>query len=159
MRLRYVWTRKRPRVVSEVLGVARTMHAGLLAWGEVVMLGDSLEIRAVTYDVVRGPNASRQFVVRAGKDAGELEHAFTSLADSILVGGARGREGAATGTKNLVALQAFLDGREAVDHFDLDLAGKKFEEALAADESDAHAHLWLARAPAWCRRAEPAVRA
>jgi len=157
MRVSDVWTRKRPRTVPEVLDAARTLHAGLLAWGEVVMLGDSLEIRAVTYDVVRGPNASRQFVVRAGKDAGELEHAFTSLADSILVGGARGREGAATGTKNLVALQAFLDGREAVDHFDLDLAGKKFEEALAADESYAHAHLWLARAREWSGRDEPAM--
>lgn len=157
MRVGDVWTRKRPHTVPEALAAARTLHAGRLAWGEVVLLGDSLEIRAVTYDVLRGPDATRQFVVRAGKDAGELEHAFTSLADSILVGGARGREGAATGTKNLRALQAFLDGREAVDHFDLDLAEKKFEEALAADESYAHAHLWLARTREWSGRDEPSV--
>ena len=157
MRVSDVWARQPPRTVAEALTAARALRAGQLAWGEVVGIGDSLEIRVVAYDILRGSGASRQFVVRLARDAPQLERAFTSLADSILVGGKNGREGAATGTKNLIALEQFLKGRSALDSFDLHQAEQGFRQALATDESYAHAHFWLARTLAWGGEAEPSA--
>ena len=157
MRVSDVWTRQQPRTVPEAFAAAKTLRAGQLAWGEVVGVGDSLEIRVVAYDIARGANATRQFVVRLARDAPQLDSVFSALADSIIIGGRRIREGAATGTKNLHALEKFLDGRAAMDRFDLRLAEQGFKDALAADDSYAHAHFWLARTMAWEGEAEPSA--
>ena len=156
MRVNDVWTRRQPRTVADVINAARSLRAGSLAWGEVIGVGDSLEIRAATYDV-RGQSLTRQFVVRLAKDAPQLERAFSALADSILVGGSRVRESAARGTRNLAALEQFLAGREALDRFDLRLAERRFRDAAVTDESYANAHFWLARTLAWTGDAEPAA--
>jgi tetratricopeptide (TPR) repeat protein len=157
MRVSDVWNRQQPRTVADAFDAAKTLHAGQLAWGEVVPVGDSLEIRVVAYDVQRGSQATRQFVVRLARDTPQIESVFTALADSIILGGRRVREGAATGTRNLIALEKFLDGRAAIDKFDLRLAEQDFKDALATDESYAHAHFWLARTMAWEGEAEPAT--
>ncbi|MEO8335029.1 MAG: serine/threonine-protein kinase [bacterium] len=157
MRVSDVWNRHQPRTVADAFDAAKTLHAGQLAWGEVVPAGDSLEIRVVAYDVQRGSQATRQFVVRIARDTPQIERVFTALADSIILGGRRVREGAATGTRNLLALEKFLDGRAAIDRFDLRLAEQSFRDALATDESYAHAHFWLARTIAWEGEAEPSA--
>ena len=157
MRVNDAWSRQRQRTVAAAFATARSLHAGQLAWGEVLGVGDSLEIRAVAYDVMRGPDATRQFVVRLARDAPQLERAFTALADSIVIGGARGRDGAATGTRNLGALDHFLAGRAAMDSFDLPSASRHFAAATAADESYAHAHFWSARTAAWSGDVDPAT--
>ena len=157
MRVSDVWTRRQPRTVPEAIEAAKALRAGSLAWGEVVGVGDSLEIRAVAYDVARGPQVTRQFVVRLGRDAPQLERAFSALADSILLGGQRVRDGAAMSTRNLAALEQFLGGRQALDQFDLHLAEQRFTNAIAADETYAHAHLWLARTLAWSGDVEPSA--
>ncbi len=157
MRVSDVWNRRQPRTVADAFDAAKTLNAGQLAWGEVVPVGDSLEIRVVAYDVQRGAQATRQFVVRLARDTPQLERVFTALADSIIIGGRRIREGAATGTGNIIALEKFLDGRAAIDHFDLRLAEQDFKDALAVDESYAHAHFWLARTMAWDGEAEPSA--
>jgi tRNA A-37 threonylcarbamoyl transferase component Bud32/tetratricopeptide (TPR) repeat protein len=155
MRVSDVWNRRQPRTVADAFDAAKTLRAGQLAWGEVVTAGDSLEIRVVAYDVQRGSQATRQFVVHLSRDTPQIERVFTALADSIILGGRRVREGAATGTRNLIALEKFLDGRAAIDRFDLRLAEQSFKEALATDDSYAHAHFWLARTMAWEGEAEP----
>jgi tetratricopeptide (TPR) repeat protein len=155
MRTNDVWTRARPHTVAEALDAAASLHAGVLAWGEVLPVGDSIEVRAVAYDVSRGPGTTRQFAVRLGREAAQVEQAFAMLADSIVIGGASVDDGAARGTKNLVALREFLDGRAALNQFDLGLAEQQFRKAIDADESYAHAHLWLARTLAWQGDHEP----
>ncbi len=155
MRVSDVWSRQQPRTVSDAIDAAVGLRAGTLAWGEVVGIGDSIEIRATTYVVANGTGATRQFVVRVARDAPELERAFSSLADSIVVGGTRARDGVATGTRNLLALEQFLDGRAAVDRFDLLAAARYFRVALQLDDTYAHAHLWLARTMAWSGDVEP----
>ncbi|MEP6730007.1 MAG: serine/threonine-protein kinase, partial [bacterium] len=157
MRVNDIWSRKRPRTVADAFMAAKTLNAGQLAWGEVVGIGDSLEIRVVAYDLVRGSKATRQFATRLPRDAPQLDRVFDALADSIIIGGKRDREGAATGTKNLQALEKFLGARAALDHFDLRLAEQGFREALQADESYAHAHFWLARTMEWDGEAEPSA--
>ncbi|MEO5817224.1 MAG: serine/threonine-protein kinase [Gemmatimonadaceae bacterium] len=157
MRVSDVWNRQQPRTVADAFAAAKSLRAGQLAWGEVVTVGDSLEIRVVAYDVLRASQPTRQFVVRLSRDTPQIERVFTALADSIILGGRRVREGAATGTRNLIALEKFLDGRAAIDRFDLRLAEQSFKEALATDESYAHAHFWLARTMAWEGEAEPSA--
>ena len=157
MRVSDVWNRQQPSTVAGAFAAAKTLRAGQLAWGEVVRVGDSLEIRVVAYDIQHGSQPTRQFVVRLARDAPQLDSVFTALADSVIIGGRRVRDGAATGTKNLLALEKFLDGRAAVDHFNLRLAEQDFKDALAMDESYAHAHFWLARTMAWEGDAEPSA--
>ena len=149
MRVSDVWARQRPRTVKDALRAAETLRAGALAWGEVVSVGDSLEIRAVAYDVTRGEGAARQFRVRVSRNATQIDSVFAALADSIVIGGTALRGSLAVGTRNLRALQQFLEGREALDRFDLRLAEERFRAAVQSDEAFALAHLWLARTNAW----------
>jgi tRNA A-37 threonylcarbamoyl transferase component Bud32/tetratricopeptide (TPR) repeat protein len=156
MRVSDLWARKAPRTVSEALDAARGLSAGRLAWGEVVPAGDSLEIRAVAYEVSNPSQPTRQFVVRVGQSAGSLDSGFMALADSIILGGGRSRDNAAPGTKSLRAWEQYDEGRRALDRFDLKEAEQRFRDAIAIDEGYAHPHLWLARTLSWGAEAAPA---
>lgn len=155
MRVSDIWARRPPRTVDDALQAAEALRAGELAWGEVVPVGDSLEIVAVAYDVTRGEGASRQYRVRVSRDAVQMDSAFAALADSIVIGGTGLRGANALGTHNLRALYEFLDGREALDRFDLRAAEDRFVSAAQIDEGFAQAHLWAARTRAWRGDAEP----
>ena len=155
MRVGDVWARGEPKTVPEALDAAASLKAGMLAWGNVLMVGDSLEIRAVSYRVADRDDTPRQFVLRVGHDAASLHAAFEVLADSIVAGESREREGAVGGTRNLEALDRFLAGRKALDSFDLRAAERQFRLAVAADEAYAPAHLWLARTLSWGGEAAP----
>jgi len=149
MRVSDVWARRPPRTVEDALNDAEALRAGELAWGEVVPVGDSLEIRAVAYDVTRGEGASREYRVRVGRNAAQMDSVFAALADSIVIGGKGLRGVNALGTHNLRALYQFLDGREALDRFNLRVAEDRFTVAAQTDENFAQAHLWAARTRAW----------
>jgi eukaryotic-like serine/threonine-protein kinase len=158
MRVSDVWTRQQPRTVDDAIGAAESLHAGVLAWGEVSPApGDSLDIRAVAYDVSRGAGAGREFRVRVASNAIQLDSAFGALADSIVIGGTGLRGAYAVGTRNLQALHQFLDGREALDRFELRAAEDRFRAAAMTDENFAQAHLWLARTMAWRGDQPPAA--
>jgi len=155
MRIGDLWARRPPRTVEDALHAAESLRAGSLAWGEVVAVGDSLEIRAVAYDVTRG--ASREFRVRVAQNATQMDSVFAALADSIVIGGTGLRGASALGTHNLRALNQFLDGREALNRFDLRLAEDRFAAAAQSDENFAQAHLWVARVRAWRGSADPSA--
>jgi tetratricopeptide (TPR) repeat protein len=157
MRISDVWARTPPRTVDDALKVAETLRAGELAWGEVVPVGDSLEIRAVAYDVTRGEGASREYRVRVARNAVQMDSVFSALADSIVIGGKDLRGANALGTHNLRALYQFLDGREALDRFNLHVAEDRFAAAAQTDEDFAQAHLWVARTKAWRGDADPSA--
>ena len=157
MRVGDVWARRQPRTVDDALRAAESLRAGALAWGEVVPVGDSLEIRAVAYDVTRGEGAAREFRVRVARNATQMDSVFAALADSIVIGGTGLRGASAIGTHNLRALNQFLDGREALDRFDLRLAEERFSAATQSDDNFAQAHLWVARMRAWRGSADPST--
>jgi eukaryotic-like serine/threonine-protein kinase len=152
-----LWTRNAPTTVPEALDAARSLRAGRLAWGEVFSAGDSLEIRAVAYEVGNPVQAARQFVIRVGQSAGSLDSGFMALADSIILGGTKGPENAEFGTKSLRAWQQYDAGRRALDRFDLHDAERGFREAIATDEAYPQPHLWLARTLSWSGETPPAV--
>jgi eukaryotic-like serine/threonine-protein kinase len=144
------WRRQRPRSVSEVLAVAESLQAGHAAWGEVLVVGDSMEVRTTVYDVARGQGASRQFVVRTGRSIEQLQAAFTALADSVVIGGQLGPDPSLlASTRDVRAIRAYLEGRAALDRFDLRTAEARLNDAVLADAGFAHALLWLARVMAW----------
>jgi tRNA A-37 threonylcarbamoyl transferase component Bud32/tetratricopeptide (TPR) repeat protein len=157
MRVSDMWARKEPRTVAEALDAARGLSAGRLAWGEVLAAGDSLEIRAVAYEVANPAQAARQFVIRVGQSAGSLDSGFVALADSIILGGTPDRDDAVLGTRSLRAWRQYDAGRRALDSFDLRGAEERFRDAIATDESYPQPHLWLARAMSWSGDAPPST--
>jgi hypothetical protein len=157
MRVSDLWARREPHTVPEALDAARSLSAGRLAWGEVFPAGDSLEIRAVAYEVAKPTQATRQFVIRVGQSTASLDSGFMALADSMLLGGARDRDHAGSGTKSLRAWQQYEAGRSALDRFELHDAEQRFREAIATDETYPQPHLWLARTLSWGAEAPPST--
>ncbi len=158
MRVTDLWARKRPLTVDDGLRAAERLNAGTLAWGEIVPLGDSLEIHVVAYDVAGGPGASREFtkyLPRAAGDFAQMDSVFSALADSVLVGGRAPPGISVTGTHSLPAFYEFRYGHDALGRFDLQSAQEHFDAAARADENFALAHLWAARVRAWRGEAEP----
>jgi tRNA A-37 threonylcarbamoyl transferase component Bud32 len=153
-----VWMKGAPRTVSEALDAAASLSAGVLAWGRVSMVGDSLEIIAFAYQVAdRDIEGARRFRIRVGQDIESIEAGFTALADSIVVGQERDRDRSTTGTKDVRALEQFLAGRKALDSFDLQAAERQFRLAATSDDAYAPAHLWLARTMSWGGEAPPSA--
>jgi tRNA A-37 threonylcarbamoyl transferase component Bud32/tetratricopeptide (TPR) repeat protein len=157
MRISDLWARNEPHTVPEALDAARSLSAGRLAWGEVYAAGDSLEIRAVAYEVAKPTQATRQFVIRVGQSTASLDSGFMALADSMLLGGSRDRDHAGSGTKSLRAWQQYEAGRSALDQFDLHGAEQRFRDAIATDETYPQPHLWLARTLSWGAEAPPST--
>jgi tetratricopeptide (TPR) repeat protein len=158
MRVTDLWARKRPLTVEDGLRAAERLNAGTLAWGEIVPLGDSLEIHVVTYDVSGGPGASREFtryLPRAAGNLAQMDSVFAALADSVLVGGRAPPGISVTGTHSLPAFYEFRYGHDALGRFDLRAAQEHFDAAARADENFALAHLWAARLRAWRGEDEP----
>src|SRR5205807_10350379 len=70
------WARNQPRTVDQVISAAQGLGARWVTWGEVLGVGDSVEIRASVYDVARGPRSSRQFSVRLPRLKPNVDSAF-----------------------------------------------------------------------------------
>ena len=166
MRVADLWTKGAPATVPDALKEAAKMSAGVLAWGGVSMVGDSLEIIAVAYQVgASRTEGGRRFRIRVGNDTESIEAGFEALADSIVVGESVERDQSTIGTKDVNAYHLYQRGRKALDSFDLRGAERQFRSALATDDSYAEAHFWLARTlswggespPAWARAARRAV--
>ena len=158
MRVSDMWARQRPRTVDDALKAAEKLTAGILAWGEVAPVGDSLEIRVVAYDVSAGPGASRDFTVyvaRHDPDRRQVDRAFVALADSVVVGGRGPRGVSVTGTHSVQARDELNLGFEALNRFELRAAQAHFDAAVLADNDFALAHFWAARVRAWRGNAEP----
>ena len=158
MRVSDMWARRPPRTVEDGLEAAEQLHAGELAWGEINIVGDSLEIHAVAYDVSGGVGAARDFrmyLPRAGRTWRQTDSVFVALADSVVVGG-RGPGGLGVfGTHDVEAWEEFSRGYGALNRFDFLSAQAHFDAATRADMNFALAHLWAARVRAWRANATP----
>ncbi|OLB67845.1 MAG: hypothetical protein AUI09_01975, partial [Gemmatimonadetes bacterium 13_2_20CM_2_66_5] len=73
--------------LDEARRLARDVGAGMLVWGDVSAVGDSIQVTAALYDLRRGGKTVRDYTVRIHKDGKQLEAKFRELADSILLGG------------------------------------------------------------------------
>jgi tetratricopeptide (TPR) repeat protein len=131
------------------LTTAKGLHSGLMVWGEVDALGDSILVRGVLYDVASGA-PRRQYEIRLDRELHGLGPRFEELADSLLldVRSAAAAAGA-MGTKDLPAWRAYQAGHEALTGWDLESAERDFRSAVTADPRYPQANYWLAQVEEW----------
>jgi tetratricopeptide (TPR) repeat protein len=135
--------------LTDAFASARQLHSGLMLWGEVDSLADSIVVRAMLYDVAKG-RLLRQQEVRLDRRLSGLVDRFNALADSLLLGvHAPGAVSGTTGTKNLDAWYAYQRGHDALSSWDLAAADSAFREAVTTDPSYPHANFWLAQVREW----------
>jgi len=138
--------------LTEAEALARDVGAGMLVWGDVSAVGDSIQVTASLYDLRHGGRTVRDYTVRIPKDGKQLEAKFRELADSILLGGTNASRVAGRdvlGTDVLAAFYAYAEGRDALAGWDLPSAERAFRSALENDPQYAQASLWLAHAQLW----------
>lgn len=156
----------RPESVTAAMHMAKQLGAGLAIWGVVgpPLPGGATtaasasttarSIRVYLYDVARG--AVSQDASGTIDPTGDFARVFQQLADSLLVGAAVG--GAPTmpmsGSRDLNAVRAYLDGHRALDAFNLPVATAAFRRAIAFDARYARPYLWLAWTTLWAPDAD-----
>ncbi len=140
-----------PMTLDQAKRLARDVGAGMLVWGDVSTVGDSIQVTAVLYDLRRGGKTVRDYTVRIHRDGQKLEAKFRELADSILLGGVNVVQlrPDVVGTDVLAAFYAYADGRDALARWDLAGAERRFRAALESDPDYAQASLWLAHVQMW----------
>jgi tRNA A-37 threonylcarbamoyl transferase component Bud32/tetratricopeptide (TPR) repeat protein len=140
-----------PMSLDEAKTLAKAVGAGMLVWGDVSTVGDSIQVTAVLYDLRHGGRTVRDYTVRIHKDGEKLEAKFRELADSLLLGGVNVVQlrPDVVGTDVLAAFYAYADGREALGRWDLPGAERAFQAALASDPDYPQANLWLAHVQMW----------
>jgi len=140
-----------PMTFEEAKRLAKDLGAGMLVWGDVADVGDSIQVTAALYDLRRGGRRQRDYTVRIPKDGKNLEAKFRELADSLLLGGGRSENvrSGVVGTDRLTAFYAYADGRDALARWDLAAAARAFRAALESDPGYAQASLWLAHTQMW----------
>ena len=137
--------------LGDARAVARRVGAGLLVWGEIVEVGDSVQVNAVLYDVRRG-SAVRQHQARLGSGLGNVSGTFRVLADSLLLAGAiRAAQGDSQPppTMFIGAWLAYDSAHRAIARWDLARAETTLSSAAAQDSGFAAASLWLAQVRNW----------
>lgn len=141
--------------LGDARAVARRVGAGLLVWGEIVAVGDSIQVNAVLYDVRRG-SAMRQQQTRLGPALGDVGATFRVLADSLLLAGSVRTTGPGQPppTAFIGAWLAYDSAHRAIAQWDLARAESAFSHAAAQDTGFAEASLWLAQVRNW-RGARP----
>ncbi len=136
--------------------LARRLGAGLYVLGSVSAIGNQVRIDASLYD---GGPAQPAMLSQASVsgDTTQLFELVDRLAGNLMVGrrhgvGSRLLQTAATTTRSLPALKAYLDAEQHLRSgaFDSALAG--FQSAVQLDSTFALAYYRLAVAAAWSRR-------
>ncbi len=147
-----------PLTLTRALALAGDLGAGRLVWGEVTIIGDTVQVRGVVYDVGRRGRPVHEHTLRMGKTLGDIEAKLAQLGDSLLVGRVRSPEATSgvIGTRVLAAWLAYAEGHAARARWDLPGAVAAFRTATVADPRYPHAHLWLAQSLAWSGEPPPA---
>ena len=146
--------------LSRGIALARSLGAGLVVWGEVEQLGDSVHLQASLYRVERVLRNALQRAaavlpagVSEGRDpsAGDLVNRLGELARGLVLPSLAGSAdpGTLVATSSFQALRATLSGDSALVNWNLDLAREKYREASAIDPQYAAPHLHFAQASLW----------
>jgi tetratricopeptide (TPR) repeat protein len=135
--------------LAEAFASAQQLHSGLMLWGEVDSLGDSVLVRAMLYDVASKRLLRTQEIKIDNRLTGVADR-FDALVDSLLLEmHAPGAASGAAGTRNLLAWRAYQRGHDALTSWDLTAADSGFREAVALDPAYPHANFWLAQVREW----------
>jgi eukaryotic-like serine/threonine-protein kinase len=136
--------------LAVAMRIARELGAGRLVWGSVAAVQENMELRATVYDVARnGGDPVAQYRVSVASN-GDVALAVAGLADTLIVRTAFARGTApAAGSRDLPALEAYVQGQRALDAWDLEGALGHFERAAQRDTAYAEAHLWAAEVASW----------
>ena len=145
--------------LSSGMELARSLGAGLLVWGEVLELGDSVSVRASVFRAGdRVPEAVRRaelsMLRTAATDSGSagiLIRRFAELARNLILPSLEGvgDPGEPAGTASYHALRATLSGDSALLRWNLDLARERYRQAFVIDPGYAAPRLRYARASLW----------
>jgi serine/threonine-protein kinase len=140
-----------PPTFSSALELAREAGAGILVWGDVDEIGDSVIVHAALYDVARRGATIRERRAAVRRDLADVGQRFNALMDSLLLGSRRVRAAGdgALGTRSLRASMAYDSAQAALDRWDFAAAVRGLREAADADREYAHAFLWLAQVQSW----------
>ena len=143
----------RPETLDAAMRMAKRLGAGLAVWGVVgppLPTADrmSRSIHVFLYDVARG--VSNQEATGTINPSEDLARMFQRLADSLLAG-TTGRRSVTpvSGSRDYLAVRAYLDGHRALDSFDLSAAALAFRHAIERDPRFGLAYLWLAWSTLW----------
>ena len=135
--------------LAEAFARAQELHSGLMLWGEVDSLNDSIIVRAKLYDVDKR-RVIREKEIRLDLHLSQLTDRFNTLADSLLLGvHTAGAASGAAGTKHLEAWFAYQTGYDALTSWDLPAADSFFRRAVDIDPRYPHANFWLAQVREW----------
>jgi len=136
--------------------LARRLGAGLYVLGSVSAIGNQVRIDASLYDGAPAQPAVLSQASVSG-DTTQLFELVDRLAGNLMVGqrhgvGSRLLQTAATTTKSLPALKAYLDAEQHLRRGGFDSALAGFQTAVQLDSTFALAYYRLAVAAAWSRR-------
>jgi hypothetical protein len=142
---------------SRDLSPARTARliagigAGRFVRGEVTRLGDSVRIRAQLYSSAQATRPLQEAIGKAPYPVSGLDAVVRDLTDRLLFRGAPPPSPTEweNGTRSLAARQAWLQGRAALERWDLLGADSSLARATREDAEFAQASLWLAVARAF----------
>jgi len=140
-----------PLTLHDAFATARELHSGLMLWGEVDALGDSIVVRGMLYDVASERQLRHQ-EIHLDRQLSGLAQRFNDMADSLLLGvHSPDAASAAGGTKSLTAWQAYQAAYDALTRWDFPTAESGFRATLAVDPAYPQANLWLAQIGEWER--------
>ena len=145
--------------LSQGMELARSLGAGLLVWGEVLELGDSVSVRASVFRTGdKVPEALRRAELTLPRDAAtdsgsatQFIRRFAELARNLILPSLEGvgDPGEPAGTASYAALRATLSGDSALLRWNLDLARERYRQAFVIDPGYAAPRLRYARASLW----------
>ena len=130
--------------------LARELGAGRLVRGTLERVGDSVVVRATSYDVERGvPDRSREVTYAAA--SGPTREQLRAVASALLRERAELPWTASTDGRrpHLDAWLAYDAGRAALDTWNISGAADRLREAVRLDPGHAQAQLWLAQVLTW----------
>ena len=125
--------------LNAAMAVAKRAGAGRLVMGDVLKLGSRTTVTAKVYNVRTGQRIRSVREETAVQDS--VMPLFGKLAQKILnVAPPQGANVGALGTSSVEAYQAYIEGVQALNRYDLATAQRLFDTAIARDSAFALAH-------------------
>lgn len=140
------------------LAIARRAGAGHLVMGDLLKLGSRTTVNAKIYDVRTGQRL--RTVREETVIADSIMALFAKLSQKVLnIAPPAGSSDGIVGTNNIAAYQAYAQGMQAMNGFEMSAARALFARALELDSTFALAHAKLSVLVGWISPNDPAGRA
>ena len=144
----------RQMTLNDALPVAKRAGAGRLVMGDLLKLGAKTTVNAKIFDVRTGQRV--RTVREETSIADSLMPMFGRLSQKILnIAPPPGSTSGIVGTTSVAAYQAYAEGMQALNKFELEGAQKNFNRALQLDSTFALAHAKLAVLIGWISPGNP----